>query len=72
MSTPLDPSERELKLERFASFEDAARHDREYWWSRTPAERLAMAERLRQIAYGYDPATARIPRPIEILERRTS
>jgi len=37
----------------FESFEDAERAEREYWWSRTPAQRLRELERLRQINYGY-------------------
>ncbi|MFN0168949.1 MAG: hypothetical protein ACKV22_21195 [Bryobacteraceae bacterium] len=46
--------------------------DREYWRSRTPAERLEALEIMRQIAYGYDPATARLQRVLEVaqLERR--
>jgi len=39
---------------------EAEREDRVFWHSKTPAERLAAAEQLRQIAYGYDPSTARI------------
>ena len=42
------------------SREDAEREDRLFWHSKTPAERLAAAEQLRQVAYGYDAATARI------------
>jgi hypothetical protein len=37
----------------FSSFEEADQADREYWWSRTPAERLRALERLRQLNYGY-------------------
>ena len=33
----------------------AEKEDRVYWHSKTPAERLATAKQLRQIAYGYDP-----------------
>jgi hypothetical protein len=45
---------------RLLSREEAEREDRFFWHSRSPAERLAAAEQLRQIAYGYDPLTARI------------
>jgi hypothetical protein len=45
---------------RLLSRAEAEQEDRVYWHSKTPAERLAAAEQLRQIAYGYDPATARI------------
>ena len=56
----------------FDSFEQAEAKDREYWLSKTPLERLAACELLRQITYGYDPATARLPRSFEILERGAS
>jgi hypothetical protein len=39
-----------------------------YWLSKTPAERLEALELLRQIHYGYDPATARLPRFFELIE----
>ncbi len=28
---------------------------KEYWWSRTPQERISEIERLRRIKYGYGP-----------------
>lgn len=40
--------------------------DLDYWLSRTPEERLAAVEFLRQMMYGYDPATARMERVLEI------
>ena len=42
--------------------------DREYWLSKTPQERLAALELMRQINYGYDPTTARLERVLEIAE----
>jgi len=45
---------------RLLSRREAEQEDRVFWHSKTPAERLAAAERLRQIAYGYDASTARI------------
>jgi hypothetical protein len=45
---------------RLLSRQEAEREDRVFWHSKTPTERLAAAEQLRQIAYGYDPVTARI------------
>jgi hypothetical protein len=50
----------EASAVRLLSREEAEREDRLYWHSKTPAERLAAAEQLRQVAYGYDAATARI------------
>jgi hypothetical protein len=46
-------------------------NDRAYWHSKTPAERWEALELLRQIAYGYDPATARLQRVLEIVELKT-
>jgi hypothetical protein len=46
--------------------------DREYWWSRTPAERLEALEYLRQMNYGYDPIATRLQRVLEIVERSSS
>jgi hypothetical protein len=43
-------------------------NDRQYWMSRTPAERFEALELLRQIAYGYDAATARLQRVLEVVE----
>lgn len=40
----------------------------QYWRQRTPQERLAGLETLRQIMYGYDPATERLQRVLELAE----
>lgn len=55
----------------FDSFEEADRHDREYWWSRTPAERLRELERLRRFNYAYGdgrplPRFQRVLRVVEL------
>ncbi|RIK66450.1 MAG: hypothetical protein DCC65_09925 [Planctomycetota bacterium] len=42
--------------------------ERAYWHSRTPEERLEALELMRQILYGYDPATERLQRVLEIVE----
>ena len=47
---------------------DAPSDDRAYWLSRTPQERLAAQEYMRQIAYGYDPAAERLHRVLEVAE----
>jgi hypothetical protein len=52
----------------FSSFEEAEAADRAYWHSRTPEERLQAMELMRQSAYGYDPATARLQRILEITQ----
>ena len=46
--------------------------EKEYWLSKTPEERLQALELMRQIVYGYDPATARLQRVLEITELKTS
>ena len=40
-----------------------------YWQSKTPDERLEAVEFLRQVAYGYDPATARLQRVLAVIRR---
>jgi hypothetical protein len=50
------------------SFAEAAEDDRAYWRSKTPEERLAALELLRQIHYGYDPSTTRLQRVLTIVE----
>ncbi|MBE7544901.1 MAG: hypothetical protein M9913_00110 [Bryobacteraceae bacterium] len=44
-------------------------NDRQYWLSKTPEERFEALELLRQAVYGYDPATARLQRVLEIVKR---
>ena len=39
-----------------------------YWRSRTPEERMLALELLRQIYYGYDPASTRLQRVFEVAE----
>jgi hypothetical protein len=58
--TQADLTAIEVASVRLLSREEAERENRLYWHSKTPAERLAAAEQLRQVAYGYDAATARI------------
>ena len=43
--------------------------DRPYWLSQTAEARFAALELQRQIVYGYDPATTRLQRILEITER---
>ena len=44
--------------------------DRVYWHTKTPWERLAAAKQLRQIAYGYNAAAARIQAVAEYVPLR--
>ena len=41
-----------------------------YWLARTPAERFEALELLRQVHFGYDPATARLLRAVEVVDGR--
>ena len=36
--------------------------DRAFWRAKSPAERMKALELMRQIVYGYDPATTRLQR----------
>jgi hypothetical protein len=59
-----------------SSFSVVSLHDpsdeMHYWLSRTPEERLQAVELMRQIIYGYDPATTRLQRFFEVATRETS
>jgi hypothetical protein len=43
--------------------------EKSYWLSKTPYERLNAVETMRQIIYGYDPATTRLQRVFEVTQR---
>jgi hypothetical protein len=47
---------------------EAAENDRTFWWSKTPEERLAALELMRQIHYAYDPSTERLQRVLAVVE----
>ncbi|MXZ00111.1 hypothetical protein F4Y93_05505 [Candidatus Poribacteria bacterium] len=51
-----------------SSFEKADEVDKAYWHSKTPQERMAALELMRQINYGYDPTTERLQRVLEVAE----
>jgi hypothetical protein len=42
--------------------------EREYWRAKSPTERMEALELMRQIVYGYDPATTRLQRILEVVE----
>ncbi|HEX8680927.1 MAG TPA: hypothetical protein VF707_01340 [Ardenticatenaceae bacterium] len=46
--------------------------ERDYWAAKTPEERLAALEFMRQLMYGYDPATLRLQRVLEVAELSSS
>ena len=39
-----------------------------YWQAKSPQERMEALELLRQIIYGYDPATTRLQSVLEVAE----
>ena len=47
-------------------------NDLTYWLSKTPEERIEAVEFLRQLIFGYDPATERLQRVFETAEFKTS
>lgn len=63
----------DIKLDRSAvrvtTFAQSDADDRAFWHAQTIAVRLAQLERLRQMNYGYDPATARLQRVFGVIQR---
>ena len=47
---------------------DDESNDKAYWRQKSPRERMEALELLRQIVYGYDPATTRLQRVFEVTE----
>jgi hypothetical protein len=43
--------------------------EKSYWLAKSPEERLAAVELMRQIVYGYDPSATRLQRVLEIAQR---
>ena len=48
---------------------EADQKDREYWWSRTPLERMQHLEALREMNYGPEVLNERLQRVLTVLER---
>ena len=43
--------------------------EKAYWQAKSPYERLLAVEQMRQIIYGYNPATERLQRFFEVTQR---
>jgi hypothetical protein len=43
--------------------------DKRYWRDKSPHERLQAVEETRQMIYGYDPASTRLRRVLEVAKR---
>jgi len=57
---------RALSVVPLAEQDDA---DTRYWHSKSPHERPEAVEETRQMIYGYDPASTRLQRVLEIARR---
>jgi len=44
-------------------------HDKRYWRGKSPHERFQAVEETRQMIYGYDPASTRLQRVLEVARR---
>jgi hypothetical protein len=51
------------------SLSEADSADKAFWAAQSPTARLQALEVMRQVAYGYDPATTRLERVLEVAER---
>lgn len=43
--------------------------EKRYWRDKSPHERLRAVEETRQMIYGYDPASTRLQRVLEVAQR---
>ena len=68
MEKPLQGYRLDRSAFAITSIEEAP-EDKQFWIMKTPAERLAVLEFMRQVMYGYDPATARLQRVLTITQR---
>jgi hypothetical protein len=48
---------------------EAQGDDRDYWFAKSPEERMIALEHLRQAVYGYDADTEGLQRVLAIVER---
>ena len=51
------------------SFDDQDEDEKRYWQKKSPHERLEAVETTRQVLYGYNPASIRLQRVLEVTER---
>src|SRR5258705_6779453 len=65
----MDDMKLDRSVVRFTTFAQSDIDDRAFWHAQTVAVRLAQVERLRQMNYGYDPATARLQRVFGVIQR---
>jgi hypothetical protein len=58
-----------LKISKTIAIASLTDESDEKWLSKSPAERLEAMEIMRQIIYGYDPASIRLQRVLTIAQR---
>jgi len=67
----MDNDDEELRVNRkelsVVDLDDSS--DDQYWWSRTPEERLQAMEIYRRIVYGYGSTPPRFQRVLEVARR---
>lgn len=51
------------------SLKDQQEDEKRYWLSKTPHECLQAVETTRQVIYDHDPASTRLQRVLEVVER---
>jgi hypothetical protein len=51
------------------SQEEQEKEEKSYWLNKKPEERLEALETTRQMIYGYNPATTRLQRVLEVVTR---
>jgi len=56
------------RIDRSAASIDECENEQRYWRAKSPKERMQALELMRQIIYGYDPATTRLQRVFEVVE----
>jgi hypothetical protein len=66
---PLDSVRMDKTVFSVVSLFEADEADKAYRRTQSPQARLEALELMRQVAYGYDPATARLERVLEVVER---
>ena len=75
MSSPGSESQRHLHYRKFGAYRSFAEADtelRNYWWSRTPQERMEALEDLRIMNYGQEAIDARVSRVFGVPNSRRS
>lgn len=51
------------------TLEQQEKEEKSYWQDKSPVERLKALETTRQMIYGYNPATTRLQRVLEVVTR---